>query len=270
MKKPTIFTDDDILYKRLLENKRRSSINRYAGLRKHRGRIRSLPANYSTTMQKPSRHELKSLNTYIPKLDPSGPNASRIKDYAEKVSKFQRVADFRKSNDGEKIKFKQEYNPKPRHWPPHSYQNVVTYVKNGDCKFSANNTTAKEKLVATESRTLRKKIYPNSNERRRERRKSVKRELNFAIKNAQRQNMQHQIFVDADYVRGKENTNTLEGIVQPKKNAVGLSAIHKETEKGEFPFPAAYMSTQYREIIIHVDNTTKLNVPVSYVTLFDK
>ena len=149
--------DDDILYKRLLENKRRSSINRYAGLRKHRGRIRSLPANYSTTMQKPSRHELKSLNAYIPKLDPSGPTASRIKDYAEKLSKFQRVADFRKSNDGENENFKQEYNPKPRHWPPHSYQKVVTYVKNDDCKFSANNTTAKEKLVATESRTLRKK-----------------------------------------------------------------------------------------------------------------
>ena len=231
--------DDDILHKRLLENKRRSSVNRSVGVRKHRGRIRSLPANYIPTIQKPSRRELKSLNAYIPKLDPSGPTASRIKDYAEKLSKFQRVANFRKSNDGEKEKIKQEYNPKPRHWPPHSYQKVVTYVKNDDCKFSTNNTTAKEKLVATESRTLKKNIYPNNKKRQRERRKSVKRELNFAIKNAQRQNMQHQIFVDADYVRGKENTNTLEGIVQPKKKRGGALRNSQRNGKRRVSFSSS-------------------------------
>ena len=79
----------------------------------------------------------------------------------------------------------------------------------------------------------------HSNERQRERRKSVKRELNFAIKNAQRQNMQHQIFVDADYVRGKENTNTLEGIVQPKKKRGGALRNSQRNGKRRVSFSSS-------------------------------
>ena len=62
--------------------------------------------------------------------------------------------------------------------------------------------------------------------------------------------MHNQIFVDADYVRGKENTNILEGTVQPMiKRGGALRNPERNGKKGEFPFPAAYTSTQYREII---------------------
>ena len=235
-KKQRFSLDEDILYKRLVENKRRSSYNRSIGMRKHRGRVRSLPANYVPTKLKPSRHKLKSLNTYIPNLDPSGPNACRIKDYAQKVSKFQSDTDFRKSHNGQKGKAMQGYNPNPKHWPPQSYQKVVTYVKIGDSKFSSYNTTAKEKLISTEYRTLRKTDYSNNYKSKREQRKSVKHRLNFAINKIKRQNKHHETFLHGDSTAGKENTNGLEGIVQPQKKRDEILRNVQRNEKRRVSF----------------------------------
>ena len=191
--------DDDVLYKRLLENKRRMEFQRLTGVRKHRGRIKTSPATMMKVKDKYPIIGLKSLNNYVPKLNPEGPTASRIKKYKSKVRIFQNGGDFRnplrKRDDNTQMhkasRGDSSYNAKPKHWPPPLYRKEITYVTNGKNSKITNRIVTKEKLVrvvSKEDKIIKRDLMENKAKV--ARRKKIKNALkkSFSTLNAKSKN----------------------------------------------------------------------------------
>ncbi len=192
--------DDDILFKRLAENKRRKEFQRLTGLRKHRGRVKTSPANMMKVKDNLRPKGLKLLNSYVPKLNPTGATAARIKLYGDKVASFQSGGDFRNGNSIKRnMKHKRRsrgdsgYNPTPKHWPPPSYRKEISYVAN------AGTTITEEKFVrvVTKEEKMRKR---NSieNQAKVARRKAIKNALKKSFNSLNAKSKKQQKYMDSD------------------------------------------------------------------------